>query len=43
MSPEQARGLRVDGRADLWAFGCVVYELLTGHRAFPASRPMQHE
>jgi serine/threonine protein kinase/Tol biopolymer transport system component len=34
MSPEQARGLPVDTRTDIWAFGCVVYELLTGHKAF---------
>jgi TolB-like protein/Flp pilus assembly protein TadD len=34
MSPEQARGAEVDQRADIWAFGCLVYELLTGTRAF---------
>ena len=34
MSPEQARGLAVDRGADIWAWGCVVYEMVTGRRAF---------
>jgi Tol biopolymer transport system component len=34
MSPEQARGKRVDRRTDIWAFGCVLCELLTGKTAF---------
>ncbi len=34
MAPEQAKGKAVDKRADIWAFGCVLYEMVTGRRAF---------
>jgi Tol biopolymer transport system component len=34
MAPEQARGLPADKRSDVWAFGCILFEMLTGRRAF---------
>ena len=39
MSPEQARGLGVDERADIWAFGCILFELLSSKRAFDGPTP----
>jgi serine/threonine protein kinase/WD40 repeat protein len=42
MSPEQARGQKADKRADIWAFGCVLYETLTGRRAFAGETISDH-
>ena len=38
MSPEQARGKIVDKRTDIWAFGCCLYESLTGKKAFEEAK-----
>jgi serine/threonine protein kinase len=37
MSPEQARGKPLDKRSDIWSFGCLLYEALTGQKAFPGN------
>jgi WD40 repeat protein len=39
MSPEQAQGKELDRRSDVWAFGCLLFELLSGQKAFGASSP----
>jgi serine/threonine-protein kinase len=41
MSPEQAKAREADHRSDIWAFGCVLFEMLTGRRAFDGEDPVE--
>src|SRR5262249_36522308 len=41
MAPEQVRGRPVDARSDIFAFGCVLYEMVTGRRAFARETPAE--
>ena len=42
MAPEQAKGRAVDKRADVWAFGCLLFEMLTRQRLFAADTRRDH-